>query len=81
MIRKDVLEKASDNQKQLIGRTLENKSLYPKVNPDVCIACGKCILACPFKAISIKNNVAYIDEGLCRKCRKCISECPVNAIQ
>lgn len=81
MIRKDVLEKASDNQKQQIFKTSDNKNPYPKVNPDVCIACGKCIVICPFKAISIKNNVAFIDEGLCKKCRKCVPECPVDAIQ
>ena len=81
MIRKDVLEKASDNQKQQIFKASDNKNPYPKVNPDVCIACGKCIVICPFKAISIKNNVAFIDEGLCKKCRKCVPECPVDAIQ
>lgn len=81
MIRKDVLEKASVNQRQQISKALENKYPYPKVNSDLCIACGKCVVICPFKAISIKNGVASIDEQLCKKCRKCIPDCPVDAIQ
>lgn len=45
-----------------------------------CIACTKCQKECPFEAITIANNLAYIDFSKCRLCRKCVSVCPTNAI-
>jgi len=45
-----------------------------------CIACNKCIKVCEFGAITIENNLAFIDSYKCTFCRKCPSECPTNAI-
>lgn len=45
-----------------------------------CIACGKCAKICPFEAITVENNLAYIDPYKCRLCRKCVPECPTSAI-
>ncbi len=45
-----------------------------------CIACTKCQKVCPFEAITIENNLAYIDFNKCRLCRKCVPECPTGAI-
>ena len=45
-----------------------------------CIACNKCVKVCEFDAITIENNLAYIDAAKCTFCRKCAVECPTNAI-
>ncbi len=46
-----------------------------------CIGCGKCLKECNFEAITIVNNVSYIDPDKCRLCRKCVSVCPTKAIR
>lgn len=45
-----------------------------------CIGCSKCQQVCPFDAITIENNLAYIDDDKCRLCRKCVPVCPTNSI-
>ena len=45
-----------------------------------CIGCGKCAKVCAFDAITIDNNLAYIDSEKCKLCRKCVNECPTGAI-
>lgn len=47
---------------------------------NACIGCGKCEKECNFEAITVENNVAYIDFEKCRLCRKCEAACPTGAI-
>ena len=46
-----------------------------------CIGCGKCVKVCAFGAITVENNLAYIDPQKCKLCRKCVNECPTGAIR
>lgn len=45
-----------------------------------CIGCGKCTKVCAHDAITLKDNVAYIDFTKCKLCKKCVAECPTGAI-
>lgn len=45
-----------------------------------CIGCSKCQQVCEFDAITIQNNLAYIDYEKCKLCRKCAPVCPTNCI-
>jgi ferredoxin len=45
-----------------------------------CIGCGKCVKVCTFEAITLENNLAWIDPTKCKLCRKCVAECPTGSI-
>ena len=51
-----------------------------KACENACIGCSKCQKECTFEAITIVNNLAYIDDTKCRLCRKCVATCPTGAI-
>jgi Na+-translocating ferredoxin:NAD+ oxidoreductase RNF subunit RnfB len=46
-----------------------------------CIGCKMCVKACEFGAISVDDNLAYIDYSKCTNCGKCAAVCPVKVIQ
>ena len=47
-----------------------------EINEESCIACGKCVRACPMQVQVLKN----INSLECIRCGKCVSECPTGAI-
>ena len=54
------------------------------VEPDACTACGDCLTACPYDAISMAEegdrHVAVISPTGCKGCGGCVPICPENAI-
>ncbi|MBQ0020314.1 MAG: Fe-S cluster domain-containing protein [Bacteroidales bacterium] len=52
-----------------------------KACKSACIGCGKCVKTCEkFEAITLENNLAWIDPDKCKMCRKCEEACPKGAI-
>jgi heterodisulfide reductase subunit A len=54
------------------------------VDADACTACGDCLTACPYDAISMgegsDRHVAVISPTGCKGCGGCVPICPENAI-
>lgn len=46
-----------------------------------CIGIGSCVKVCDFGALSIKNNIAAVDEEKCTGCGKCAAVCPKKIIE
>lgn len=47
-----------------------------------CVACGSCLKACRYNAITIFHGIyAKIDEDLCIGCGKCTKACPASVIR
>ncbi len=81
---RDIIELRKKNKKDrkiFVSCINEDKGGVARKNCKVaCIGCGKCVKVCPYEAITLENNLAYIDPDKCRLCRKCAPECPTNAI-
>lgn len=74
-------KKGPKNRKVYVACKSQDKgAVARKACSNACIGCSKCVKECPFEAITIENNVAYIDDTKCRLCRKCVAVCPTGAI-
>lgn len=45
-----------------------------------CIGCSMCQRVCEYNAVTVKNNLAYIDQNACTKCGACAAKCPTKVI-
>ncbi|HTG01926.1 MAG TPA: 4Fe-4S binding protein [Nitrospirota bacterium] len=50
-----------------------------EVNKNLCTACGDCVAACPFSAISLGKDGIHLDEQKCMGCGVCIEACQTKA--
>ena len=81
---RDIIELRKKNKKDrkiYVSCINEEKGVVAKKNCSVaCIACTKCFKICPYEAITMENNLAFIDSEKCKLCRKCVPECPTDSI-
>lgn len=74
--------KGKDNKRVWINCINKEKGAVAIKNCKVaCIACGKCVKECSEGAITITDNLAYIEPGKCDSCGNCVLVCPTNAIK
>ena len=77
----ELRKKNKKDRKIFVSCINEEKGGVARKNCKVaCIGCSKCVKVCPHEAITMDNNLAYIDPLKCKLCRKCVAECPTSAI-
>lgn len=77
----ELRKKGPKNRRVYVQCVSKDKGAVAKKGCAVaCIGCGKCQKECSFDAITVENNLAYIDFNKCRLCRKCETACPTGAI-
>ncbi|MFH0915663.1 MAG: FAD-dependent oxidoreductase [bacterium] len=64
---------------------LKDHELSPRLDPERCRGCGRCVDICPFDAIHLRRNGrgTYTAEVLrhnCVGCGGCVGRCPVTAL-
>ena len=78
----ELRDKGFRNRRVYVSCVNRDKGAFTRKACSVgCIGCGKCVKECKFEAITVTDNVAYIDFSKCKLCRKCFDACPTKAIQ
>lgn len=74
---REILDEATD------AGLVEPPSLHPVVDPDRCIGCNSCALACPEGDVLgiVEDKATLIDPTRCIGHGACAAACPVDAIQ
>jgi ferredoxin len=51
-----------------------------QMDKDLCTACGICVDACPFGALSVEDERSVMDWEKCMGCGVCVGQCPNEAM-
>lgn len=77
----ELRKKGPKSRRIYVGCVNKDKGAVNKKACSVaCIGCSKCFNVCPHEAITMGNNLAFIDSDKCKLCRKCVDVCPTSAI-
>lgn len=78
---KHLIELVPYEQKNLVQCNSKDKGKdVMSVCSTGCIGCRKCVKSCEFGAVSVEDNLAYIDSEKCTNCGKCAEVCPKKII-
>ena len=77
----ELRKKGPKNRRVFVSCVNKDKgAVARKACQAACIGCGKCQKVCKFDAITVVNNISYIDDSKCRLCTQCVDACPTHAI-
>ena len=62
-----------------MSNVMARSAFVNTVDADECIACGTCMEACPFDALTLED-VIVVNEQRCTGCGVCIHTCPTEAL-
>jgi Pyruvate/2-oxoacid:ferredoxin oxidoreductase delta subunit len=62
------------------GKLERLEGVEVKLHEENCKKCKKCLDACMFKAIDMKDGKITIDDDICRCCGLCVNACKFDAI-
>jgi ferredoxin len=51
-----------------------------RVEGELCLGCEACVDTCQFRALSVRDGRAVVDEDACMGCGVCVSQCPEGAL-
>ncbi len=72
--------KKQDNLTKNIVHNVIDNFIHTILRATECINCKLCVGKCKLKAISIDNNVIFVDKTKCTKCNLCAEACPIVTI-
>jgi len=58
----------------------DQHATHMRVDEKICVGCGKCVKACPQKALSLSKKKSHVYVERCIGCFECITVCPVKAV-
>ncbi|MDO5483564.1 MAG: DUF362 domain-containing protein, partial [Desulfovibrionaceae bacterium] len=58
----------------------DQHNTHVQIDANTCTGCGKCVRACPQKALQLVDQKSSIDVSRCIGCFECITVCPTKAI-
>ncbi len=79
---KNVIALMPAKSKYAVACQSAEKGKFTRQNCQVgCIGCGICVKQCEFGAVTVENNIAFIDGEKCVGCGKCAEKCPRKIIE